>query len=47
VACHWAEDIASGEIAPHEVTAEVVEAGYASASADDGSPFGPASVSEF
>ncbi len=46
VACHWAEDIARGELRPHEVTAELVEAGYAATAADDGSPFGPASVSE-
>jgi peptide/nickel transport system ATP-binding protein len=46
VACHWAEDIARGEIQPHEVRPELIEAGYASTSADDSSAFGPASVSE-
>jgi len=44
VACHWAEAIESGEIKPHEVEAELVEA--RSADDDSGSPFGPASVTE-
>jgi peptide/nickel transport system ATP-binding protein len=46
VACHWVEAIASGEIGRHEVAAELVESGDATTPADDGSPFGPASVQE-
>lgn len=47
VACHWAEGIAAGEIARHEVVPQVVESYDAtSTAADDGSPFGPASVGE-
>ena len=46
VACHWAEEIARGELQPHEIDPELVEAGRAPTRADDGSPFGPASVTE-
>jgi peptide/nickel transport system ATP-binding protein len=44
VACHWAEQIAAGEIEEHEVSAEFVQ----EAASEDGndSPFGAASVTE-
>jgi peptide/nickel transport system ATP-binding protein len=44
VACHWAEEIAAGEIEAHEVEAQLTVEG--SAAGDDGSPFGAASVTE-
>jgi peptide/nickel transport system ATP-binding protein len=44
VACHWAEEIERGELQPREIDPELVEAGGAPTSADDGSPFGPPSV---
>ncbi|PRY60274.1 peptide/nickel transport system ATP-binding protein [Knoellia remsis] len=43
VACHWAEQIESGEIQPHEVTAEFVEQ---HAGGGDGSLMGPATAVE-
>jgi peptide/nickel transport system ATP-binding protein len=43
VACHWAEQIESGEIQPHEVTATLTEQ---SASGGDDDFVGPASVTE-
>ncbi|MCE1179363.1 MAG: ATP-binding cassette domain-containing protein [Micrococcales bacterium] len=43
VACHWAEQIASGEIQPHRVDAVAVEQ---SSDSGDGSLIGPASVEE-
>ena len=44
VACHWTEQIASGEISAHEVTGSVTEAsGFG---ADPDSLMGPASISE-
>ncbi|KRF37430.1 ABC transporter ATP-binding protein [Nocardioides sp. Soil805] len=46
VACHWAEGIAAGEIPRHEVVPQAVESYDATTPADDGSPFGPASVGE-
>ncbi|WP_107773108.1 ABC transporter ATP-binding protein [Nocardioides sediminis] len=46
VACHWVEAIASGDVDRHEVAAEYVGSGDATTPADDGSPFGPASVQE-
>ena len=46
VACHWAEEIAAGELQPHAVAAELVEQGKTTTAADDGSPFGPASAIE-
>jgi peptide/nickel transport system ATP-binding protein len=46
VACHWAEGIASGELARHAVVPEAVSPSGAGTPADDGSPFGPASVTE-
>jgi peptide/nickel transport system ATP-binding protein len=46
VACHWAEEIAEGELQPHAVAAELVEPGSTSTVADDASPFGPASAIE-
>jgi peptide/nickel transport system ATP-binding protein len=45
VACHWAEQIAAGEVQAHEVSAQlVVESGDGPGGSD--SPFGPASVTE-
>jgi peptide/nickel transport system ATP-binding protein len=46
VACHWAEEIERGELQRHDIDPELVEAGRARTGADDGSPFGPASVTE-
>jgi peptide/nickel transport system ATP-binding protein len=46
VACHWVEQIASGELTRHEVTPEAVQGDVARTPADDGSPFGPASITE-
>ncbi len=46
VACHRAEQIAAGELQPHAVTTEFVEAAKSRTPADDDSPFGPASVTE-
>jgi peptide/nickel transport system ATP-binding protein len=43
VACHWAEQIESGEIQPHEVSATLTEQ---SASGGDDDLVGPASVTE-
>lgn len=43
VACHWTEQIESGEIQPHEVTAQLVEQHEAGG---DSSLLGPASISE-
>ncbi|XVX21227.1 ABC transporter ATP-binding protein [Actinomycetota bacterium] len=43
VACHWAEQIASGEIQPHKVEAVAVQQ---DSDAGDGSLIGPASVEE-
>jgi peptide/nickel transport system ATP-binding protein len=43
VACHWAEQIESGEIQPHEVTATLTEQ---SSSGGDDDFVGPASVTE-
>jgi peptide/nickel transport system ATP-binding protein len=44
VACHWAEQIESGEIRPHEVEAILVE--QVDTGADEGSLIGPASITE-
>ena len=44
VACHWAEQIASGELEAHEVEAQLVEAASGESGSD--SAFGPASVTE-
>ena len=44
VACHWTEQIASGEISAHEVTGSVTEASGFGAEPD--SLMGPASISE-
>jgi peptide/nickel transport system ATP-binding protein len=44
VACHWAEQIAAGEITPHKVAAELVET--TATGPDDGPLMGPASLSE-
>ena len=44
VACHWAEQIASGELRPHEVAAEMVAP--QDTSSDDTDFIGPASVTE-
>jgi peptide/nickel transport system ATP-binding protein len=44
VACHWAEQIASGELRPHEVTATITA--QADLGGDDGDFLGPASVQE-
>jgi peptide/nickel transport system ATP-binding protein len=44
VACHWAEQIESGEIRPHEVEAILVE--QVDTGVDDGSLIGPASITE-
>ena len=38
VACHWAEEIAQGQIQPHEVAAEATESSW-EGPRDDGSPF--------
>ena len=47
VACHWVEQIASGEIRPHEVAPVYVAPGDGDAGAIDDDPFtGPASVTE-
>ncbi|HXH80115.1 oligopeptide/dipeptide ABC transporter ATP-binding protein [Nocardioides sp.] len=46
VACHWVKEIAAGELQPHAVAAELVEAADTTTPADDASPFGPASVAE-
>jgi len=43
VACHWAEQIESGEIRSHEVTAQVIEQGDLGGDADF---MGPASIQE-
>ena len=40
------DQIEAGEIQPHAVAAELVEAGRTRTAADDASPFGPASVVE-
>ena len=45
VACHWAEQIASGEIQPHEVTPEAVDVDWMG-DAGDQSLMGPASLTE-
>src|SRR5918993_388607 len=44
VACHWAEQIESGELKPHAVTAEMVE--QVDTSSDHEDFIGPASVTE-
>ena len=44
VACHWAEQIAAGELQPHEVSGQVVE--QVDPTGDDDSLMGPASVTE-
>jgi peptide/nickel transport system ATP-binding protein len=44
VACHWAEQIASGELQPHEVRAQAVE--QVDTTGDGDSLMGPASVTE-
>jgi peptide/nickel transport system ATP-binding protein len=44
VACHWAEEIAAGEIEAHEVEAQLIQA--SAGEGGDDSPFGPASVTE-
>jgi peptide/nickel transport system ATP-binding protein len=44
VACHWAEQIAAGDLEAHEVEAQLVE--ESSGASGSGSPFGPASVTE-
>lgn len=44
VACHWAEQIESGELTPHEVEATVVE--QVDTTGDGDSLMGPASVTE-
>ena len=47
VACHWAEQIESGEISSHQVTAVSVNVtGDSDDSHDDGSVLGPVSVTE-
>jgi len=44
VACHWAEQIESGEITPHEVAPEATD--LSDLLSDDDSLMGPASISE-
>ncbi|WP_432476402.1 ABC transporter ATP-binding protein [Nocardioides sp. GXQ0305] len=44
VACHWAEQIAAGELEEHEVDASFVQEG--SQGSDSDSPFGAASITE-
>ncbi len=48
VACHWAEQIASGEIQPHTVTPDDTDSKLVSPAerADDDSLFGPQSIGE-
>ena len=45
VACHWAEQIASGELQPHEVSVELTDPTDIASDSNDGL-FGPASVTE-
>ncbi|MCK0111043.1 ABC transporter ATP-binding protein [Ornithinimicrobium sp. F0845] len=45
VACHWAEQIASGELQPHEVSIELTDPTDTASDRNDGL-FGPASVTE-
>lgn len=45
VACHWAEQIAAGEILPHEVDAEAIDPSVQESDHHDGT-IGPASVAE-
>jgi peptide/nickel transport system ATP-binding protein len=44
VACHWAEQIAAGEIEEHDVEAQLVQERSGDSGSD--SPFGPASITE-
>lgn len=46
VACHYAEDIASGALTAHRVEAEVVDPTLADTGTDGGSLIGPATLTE-